>query len=93
MCTDKNYENSRPITPSDEDCCHNSCDPCIFDIHQRLLEEYERRKKEKVKKQNEKNLLCLSSYKTFTIVDIKQASECYILLSLKYKGISVNFFD
>lgn len=48
MCADNN-ENSRPITPSEEDCCHSACDPCIFDVHKKLLEEYERKKKTKYK--------------------------------------------
>ena len=24
-----------------EDCCHSSCDPCIFDLYEDALERYE----------------------------------------------------
>ncbi|XP_043262656.1 NADH-cytochrome b5 reductase-like isoform X2 [Colletes gigas] len=80
-----NGENSRPTTPSEEDCCHNACDPCIFDVHEKLLEEYERRKKQNIKVQNRKNLLCSFSYKNFVVINIKETSECYIQLLLKYE--------
>lgn len=84
--SDSCSESSRPVTPSEDDCCHNACDPCIFDVHRKLLEEYERRKKGNVKIQNRKNVLCSFLYKNFVVVDVKEACECYILLSLSYQG-------
>lgn len=86
MCADNN-ENSRPITPSEEDCCHNACDPCIFDVHKKLLEEYERKKKQNIKIQNKQNILHLYKYKNFVVFNIEERSECYILIVLKYYGI------
>ncbi|XP_006615626.2 NADH-cytochrome b5 reductase-like [Apis dorsata] len=83
MCADNN-ENSRPITPSEEDCCHNACDPCIFDVHKKLLEEYERKKKQNIKIQNKQNILHLYKYKNFVVFNIEERSECYILIVLKY---------
>ncbi|XP_076618611.1 NADH-cytochrome b5 reductase-like isoform X2 [Colletes latitarsis] len=80
-----NGDNSRPTTPSEDDCCHNACDPCIFDVHEKLLEEYERRKKQNIKVQNRKNLLCSFSYKNFVVIHIKEVSECYVQLLLKYE--------
>lgn len=80
-----NSEDSRPVTPSKEDCCHNACDPCIFDVHKKLLEEYERKKKQNIKIQNKKNILCPLSYKNFVVANIKEASECYVLILLKYQ--------
>lgn len=78
-------ESSRPVTPSEEDCCHSACDPCIFDIHKELLEEYYRRKKQNVKVQSKENLLCPCLYRNFAVTDIKQISDCYILLVLKHQ--------
>ncbi|XP_012144364.2 NADH-cytochrome b5 reductase-like isoform X1 [Megachile rotundata] len=85
MYLESDSENSRPATPSEEDCCHNACDPCIFDIHKKLLEEYYRRKKQNVKIQNKENLLCPYLYKNFVVTNIKEISDGYILLFLKYQ--------
>ncbi|XP_078050581.1 NADH-cytochrome b5 reductase-like [Augochlora pura] len=81
----RDNDNSRPATPSDEDCCHNGCNPCIFDIHAKLLEEYEKKEKGNVKVEISKNILCQFSYKTFVITDIKEAADTYVLLVLKYR--------
>ncbi|KAK9297171.1 hypothetical protein QLX08_009039 [Tetragonisca angustula] len=84
MCNDNNNEDSRPVTPSEEDCCHSACDPCIFDIHKKLLEEYEKRKKQSIKIQNKPNILHLCLYRNFVVFNVQELSECYILLVLKY---------
>ncbi|XP_033308563.1 NADH-cytochrome b5 reductase-like isoform X1 [Bombus vancouverensis nearcticus] len=84
MFTDNNNEDSRPVTPSQEDCCHSACDPCIFDIHKKLLEEYERKKKQNIKINNRSNVLHLYEYRNFVVSGIQEISECYILLVLKY---------
>ncbi|XP_076643463.1 NADH-cytochrome b5 reductase-like [Halictus rubicundus] len=83
--SDNNNDNSRPATPSEEDCCHNGCNPCVFDIHAKLLEEYKKKKEGNVKVQISKNILCEFSYKNFVITDIKEAADSYVLLSLKYQ--------
>ncbi|XP_017792425.1 PREDICTED: uncharacterized protein LOC108574357 [Habropoda laboriosa] len=85
MCTNINNESSRPVTPSEEDCCHSGCDPCIFDVHKKLLEEYEKKGKQNVQTQKKKNILNLYSYKNFVVVNMDETSECYILLFLKYQ--------
>ena len=87
MCNDNNNEDSRPVTPSEEDCCHSACDPCIFDIHKKLLEEYEKRKKQSIKIQNKPNILHLCLYRNFVVFNVQELSECYILLVLKYNGM------
>ncbi|XP_026668115.1 uncharacterized protein LOC113464146 [Ceratina calcarata] len=93
MYTNNDNENSRPVTPTQEDCCHSACEPCIFDIHKKLLEEYERRKKQNIKLENKHNVLCTFAYKNFVVIDKIQASECYILLSLKYKGTELSIMS
>ncbi|CAK9831558.1 NADH-cytochrome b5 reductase-like [Anthophora retusa] len=90
MCTDNNNESSRPVTPSEEDCCHSGCNPCIFDVHEKLLEEYEKKRKQNVQMQKKKNILNLISYENFIVVKIEETSQCYILLSLKYQDNSSN---
>lgn len=84
--SNSNSESNRPVTPSVDDCCHNACDPCIFDIHKNLLEEYERRKKQNIKIKNRRNILCPSSYQNFIVTSVKEASESYILFVLEYGG-------
>lgn len=85
MYTNNDKENSRPVTPTEEDCCHSACEPCIFDIHKKLLEEYERRKKKNIKSEKKHNVLCTYAYKNFLVIDKVQTSESYMLLSLKYE--------
>ncbi|KOC63078.1 hypothetical protein WH47_03873 [Habropoda laboriosa] len=75
MCTNINNESSRPVTPSEEDCCHSGCDPCIFDVHKKLLEEYEKKGKQNVQTQKKKNILNLYSYKNFVVVNMDETSE------------------
>ncbi|ROH89652.1 hypothetical protein ED208_11045 [Stagnimonas aquatica] len=31
----------RPQPPSEDDCCHQGCAPCIFDLYERELERWE----------------------------------------------------
>ena len=31
----------KPRMPDDSECCHNSCDNCVFNIYNEKLEEYE----------------------------------------------------
>ncbi|XP_076233612.1 NADH-cytochrome b5 reductase-like [Calliopsis andreniformis] len=80
-----NDGSSRPVTPSEDDCCHNACEPCIFDIHKTLLEEYEKRKRQNIKTKARKNVLCSFSYENFIVTNVKDISESYILLVLKHQ--------
>ncbi|KYN36102.1 NADH-cytochrome b5 reductase-like protein [Trachymyrmex septentrionalis] len=77
------YEDNRPKTPLEEDCCGSGCTPCIFDVHKTLLKEWENRKTRAEVKTID-NLLSLLSYKTFVITDISDASKDYILIYLEY---------
>jgi hypothetical protein len=29
-----------PARPSQDECCHSGCDPCIFDLYEAALERY-----------------------------------------------------
>jgi hypothetical protein len=29
-----------PVPPGDDECCHNGCDPCVFDRYAAALEQY-----------------------------------------------------
>ncbi|KAG5344046.1 NB5R5 protein, partial [Acromyrmex heyeri] len=77
------YEEHRPKTPLEEDCCGSGCTPCIFDVHKTLLKEWENRKIRAEVKTTD-NLLSLLSYKTFVITDISDASKDCILICLEY---------
>lgn len=79
-------DNDRPKTPLEQDCCGNGCVPCIFDVHKKLLSEWEIRKVQDVKVKISSNLLSLLSYKTFVITNITETSEDYILVYLEYQG-------
>ena len=30
-----------PVRPEQEDCCHSSCERCVFDLYEDALERYE----------------------------------------------------
>lgn len=80
-------DDDRPKTPLEEDCCGSGCIPCIFDVHKRLLNEWESRKVQDVKTKLINNLLSPLSYKIFTITNISETSEDYLLIHLEYQGI------
>lgn len=84
---DDSNDDDRPKTPLEEDCCGNGCIPCVFDVHKRLLNEWENKKAQDVKVKISNNLLSLLSYKTFIIADISETSEDYILVNLEYPGM------
>lgn len=79
-------DDDRPKTPLNEDCCGNGCVPCIFDVHKRLLSEWENRKAQDIKVKITSNLLSPLMYKAFVITDISETSEDYILVCLEYQG-------
>ncbi|KAL7293350.1 hypothetical protein TKK_0013120 [Trichogramma kaykai] len=76
-------ESDRPQTPSQEDCCGNSCNPCIFDVHQKLLKEWEEKKNCKFNELRGENYLSLIKYKKFVVKSIVEASENCIYLEIK----------
>ncbi|XP_018302405.1 NADH-cytochrome b5 reductase-like isoform X2 [Mycetomoellerius zeteki] len=78
------YEDSRPKTPLEEDCCGSGCTPCIFDVHKTLLREWEKNRKTRAEVKTTGNLLSLLSYKTFVITDISDTSKDYISICLEY---------
>ncbi|OXU19989.1 hypothetical protein TSAR_001739 [Trichomalopsis sarcophagae] len=79
---DTETDNDRPPTPTEEDCCGNACNPCIFDVHKKLLKEWENKKLKKLKETPHKNLLHLTQYSKFIIRDIAESSEDSIFISL-----------
>ncbi|KAG7214118.1 hypothetical protein KM043_001476 [Ampulex compressa] len=83
MHLDDISDSSRPVTPTDEDCCHNDCQPCIFDVHLKLVENWQKKRKQGHIRRN--NVLKQTTYKNFTIDNITEASSDHILVYLKYK--------
>lgn len=84
----KSSENDRPPTPADEDCCGQGCDPCIFDVHKKLVEDWERKKLQNDRPvvKNE-NYLSLLKYKKFVVADITKTSEDCIFMELQCNGL------
>lgn len=82
------HHDDRPKTPLEEDCCGSGCTPCVFDVHKKLLDEWETRKARDIKVKTN-NLLSSLSYKVFTITDMSEASEDFILVNLEYQGITI----
>ncbi|XP_015588769.1 NADH-cytochrome b5 reductase-like [Cephus cinctus] len=76
----------RPTTPNEADCCGNGCDPCILDVHKRLLEQWKTNKLAGVHERHKRNLLNLVEYKKFIVTGIETASADSIFIRLKYKG-------
>ena len=83
----------RPKTPSEEDCCGNSCNPCIFDVHKKLLDEWGKKKLNKLKVPPDKNFLSLLRYSKFIIIDISEASEDCIFIQLECGSGVLNIYQ
>lgn len=89
---DTESDNDRPPTPTKEDCCGNACNPCIFDVHKKLLKEWENKKLNKLKETPDRNLLFLTRYSKFVIRDIAEASEDSIFISLHCVSGIYNYY-
>lgn len=76
-------KDSRPVTPTNDDCCGNACDPCVFDVHKRLLERWEKRKSEGLRGRRENNLLSSVSYKKFKVTAIEEVAESFVKIRLE----------
>lgn len=89
MISDKNEDDSdeRPETPPMDDCCGNGCNPCILDVHKKLLEQWKERKKNNTNEVPIKNLISQISFDAFIVSDTYQSSEDFIVIELEYKGI------
>lgn len=81
-CDDAEDDN-RPNTPAEEDCCGNACNPCVFDVHKKLLEAWEKKKLNERKIPPDKNYLSLTRYNKFIIKDIRKACEECIFIQLE----------
>ncbi|XP_008554863.1 NADH-cytochrome b5 reductase-like [Microplitis demolitor] len=71
---------NRPQSPKEEECCGNSCNPCIFDVHKKLLKQWEL----KQLNLNNNNLLEPLVYKLFKVTKLKHLNNDYIKLVLSY---------
>lgn len=85
--TDLN-DDGRPIIPKQEDCCGQGCNPCIFDIYQKLLQEW-KDKKLNTKQIDlfSKNYLSPIKYNKFIVNAIEKASEDCIFIETKTVGL------
>lgn len=72
----------RPRTPTEEECCGNGCDSCIFDIHKQKLKEWNEKKFNKSSSSSKKNYLCPLRYNKFKVKDITEASNDCIYIEL-----------
>lgn len=79
-------DNDRPVTPSEDDCCGNGCNPCILDFHRRLLNEWHERKRKNIRLVTKTNILSQTSYTTFVIDNVMKDSEDSILVNFVYEG-------
>ncbi|XP_043289905.1 NADH-cytochrome b5 reductase-like [Venturia canescens] len=81
---DKNFDetSSRPATPREDDCCGNSCNPCVFDVHKQLLEQYNRRKAQGIENSRRNNFLNPLLYKIFSVKNILVVADNYVKLVL-----------
>ncbi|KAI4488547.1 hypothetical protein M0802_011495 [Mischocyttarus mexicanus] len=92
MISNKNEDiyDSRPKTPPKESCCGSGCNPCILDIHQKLLKQWEERKTNNILIEPTTNLISPIRFNTFLVFDNYKASKDYIFIRLEYKGNSYN---
>ncbi|XP_026485793.2 NADH-cytochrome b5 reductase-like [Vanessa tameamea] len=71
-----------PIEPKKEDCCNSGCNPCIFDVFQRQLEQFKRRK-EAGENINELNGISELEYTYFIVTDIIKLCDSQKILKFK----------
>lgn len=71
-------KSDRPQTPKEEDCCGNGCNPCIFDVHKKLLDQWNEKKLQKPKNY----YLSPIKYNKFIINDVTTASKDCLFLYL-----------
>ncbi|XP_043495405.1 NADH-cytochrome b5 reductase-like isoform X1 [Polistes fuscatus] len=88
MISNKNEDiyDSRPKTPPKESCCGSGCNPCILDVYQKLLKQWEERKKNNILIESIKNVISPTSFNTFVVINNYKASKDYIFIWLEYKG-------
>ena len=81
-------DNGRPMSPKQEDCCGQGCSPCIFDIYQKLLQEWQDKKfNQKQIDVFSKNYLSPIKYNKFIVNSIENASEDSIFIEVKTLGL------
>lgn len=86
MCDDDNLLtviSDRPRTPEEDNCCGNACNPCIFDLHKKLLEQWTKNKNT-INNVKRKNLLAPTQYKVFNVVDVEKINDEYVMINLQY---------
>ncbi|XP_043495406.1 NADH-cytochrome b5 reductase-like isoform X2 [Polistes fuscatus] len=88
MISNKNEDiyDSRPKTPPKESCCGSGCNPCILDVYQKLLKQWEERKKNNILIESIKNVISPTSFNTFVVINNYKASKDYIFIWLEYKA-------
>ena len=89
--SDSKSDDERPPTPREEDCCGQGCTPCIFDIHKKLLEEWENKKSNKKPITASDNYLSQLKYKRFFVKGIAEASEDSLYVEVRTEGIHLGF--
>ncbi|XP_047353035.1 NADH-cytochrome b5 reductase-like isoform X1 [Vespa velutina] len=87
---DEDFYDKRPETPPEESCCGSGCNPCILDIHQKLLKQWEERRKNDVIIEPMRNLISPTSFNPFIVSDTYKASQDYIFIRLEYKENNID---
>lgn len=77
-----NIMNQKPVKPDDSECCGSGCKPCIFDIYEQKLKEWEKG----ISNLKESTALNKLKYLPFLITSIEYLSESVKIL--KFQAIN-----
>lgn len=64
-----------PEPPSESDCCGTGCSPCVLDVYDKEYALWKRRQAGENLDQLRRDLLSVTTHKTFEIISIKQLNE------------------
>lgn len=74
-----------PERPDEADCCNSGCNPCIFDIYEKRLKEYEDFKSKKnINSSSKRNILKLTKYTNFKLIAIESITSNVNLYTFEY---------
>lgn len=80
-----------PEKPEPSDCCNSGCNPCILDIYERKLNEYNARKtKINANPILNNNILKLTTYTTFKLISAEPITSCVNLYTFDHPDPNAN---
>lgn len=73
----------QPVEPRKEDCCNSGCNPCIFDVYEKQLRDYELFLSQNDIPERTDNGISQLEYTTFFVHEIKTICDSHKLITFK----------